>query len=93
MNKDGLGWRSTAGGRSVTVVGSELTKSKWIRIGLIFQLRLETKTGTSYKFDGFAEKVRLFRAQRLLDLTRPELTPFPPSVGCRKLERVHQSEL
>jgi hypothetical protein len=58
MNKDGLGWRSAAGGQSVTVVGSELTKSKWIRIGLVFQLRLETKTGTTYKFDGFAEKVR-----------------------------------
>jgi structure-specific recognition protein 1 len=57
MNKDGLGWRSKEGS-SITVVGSELSAAKWVRIGRYFQLRLEAKNGTTYKFDGFREPVR-----------------------------------
>lgn len=56
MNKDGLGWRSKEGS-SITVVNSEIAAAKWMRVGRYFQLRLEGKNGTTYKFDGFREQV------------------------------------
>lgn len=36
-------------------MSSDVASAVWTRIGLPFQLKLEAKNGTSYKFDGFRE--------------------------------------
>lgn len=54
MNKNGVGWRSKAG-QNVTIVGGDILKSTWIRLARIFQLRLDVKGGSMFKFDGFNE--------------------------------------
>eukprot|EP01125_Pyxidicula_operculata_P006203 TRINITY_DN215_c0_g1_i1.p1 TRINITY_DN215_c0_g1~~TRINITY_DN215_c0_g1_i1.p1 ORF type:complete len:595 (-),score=137.91 TRINITY_DN215_c0_g1_i1:23-1807(-) len=54
MNKDGIGWRSK-GGQSVSVINGDLAEAAWMRISQLFQLRLKTKGGSLFKFDGFKD--------------------------------------
>lgn len=54
MNQNGIGWRSK-GGQSVTIVGSDISDSVWLRIARIYQLRIDLKGGVTHKFDGFNE--------------------------------------
>lgn len=50
----GVGWRGK-NGQTTKIVASDVSGAVWTRIGLPFQLKLEAKNGTSYKFDGFRE--------------------------------------
>jgi len=55
MNTEGIGWRSK-GGQSVSIVGTDLEEVQWLRISKVWQIRLKTKGGTIYKFDGFKDQ-------------------------------------
>src|SRR5690606_14180191 len=52
MNKNGMGWRSK-GGQSVTLVGSHISDSSWLRVARTYLLKL--KSGVTHRFDGFNE--------------------------------------
>jgi structure-specific recognition protein 1 len=54
MGPAGVGWRGK-NGQTTKIVASDVSSAVWMRIGLPFQLKLEAKNGTSYKFDGFRE--------------------------------------
>ncbi len=56
LNANGLGWKSK-NGKSVAVMGNDLTQAQWINVGRHFQLKLTVKGGASFRFDGFKQKV------------------------------------
>lgn len=54
MGPAGVGWRGK-NGQTTKIVAGDVGSAFWIRIGLPFQLKLEAKNGTTFKFDGFRE--------------------------------------
>jgi len=54
MSPAGVGWRGR-NGQTTKIVGSDVLSATWVRIGLPFELKLESKGGAIFKFDGFRE--------------------------------------
>ncbi|KAI8822632.1 uncharacterized protein EV422DRAFT_407906 [Fimicolochytrium jonesii] len=48
----GIGWKNATTGKIVTISSADLQKLSWQRCSREFQLRLQTKEGKVFKFDG-----------------------------------------
>ncbi|MGH0131236.1 UNVERIFIED_CONTAM: hypothetical protein FKN15_045180 [Acipenser sinensis] len=58
LSKQAVVYKNSKTGRVDNIAASDLTGCFWRRVSLGHGVRLETKSGNAYKYDGFRESVR-----------------------------------
>ena len=54
---DGVSFKSTASGRHVQVKHSDIDTAEWLRVAKGFGLKVMSREGNVFKFDGFKDSV------------------------------------
>lgn len=60
VQADGIAFKSSASGQVVQVKHSEIDIVEWLRVARGYEVKVMSREGNVFKFDGFKESVRYF---------------------------------
>ena len=60
VQADGIAFKSSGSGQIVQVKHSEIDVVEWLRVAKGYEVKVMSREGSVFKFDGFKESVRQF---------------------------------